>query len=79
MTWKNSDMPNISLFLEGCKADSIAQISQQWNLMQDTMHMHASKQLEVVSWYHTNDDSVHLPDPIAGFTYLSDTNAVMIY
>ena len=37
----------------------------------DTMP-HALKQFEVVSWFHTNDGSVHSPDP--RFTHLSDSN-----
>ena len=33
---------------------------------------HASKQLKVVSWFHTSDGSVYSPDP--RFTHLSDAN-----
>ena len=34
-------------------------------------------QLEVVSWFHMNNDSVHdSPSPNPRFTHLPDTNAI---
>ena len=56
----------ISSFLAGCidllKVKSL-----------DTM-AHASEQVEIICWFHTNDISVHLSDP--KFTPLPDANTV---
>ena len=35
---------------------------------------YASKQLEIISWFHTNDISMHSSDP--KFTHLLDANTV---
>ena len=35
---------------------------------------HASEQLEILSWFHINDISMHLSDP--KFTHLLDVNTV---
>ena len=40
-------------------------------LRMKSLDITTSKQLQVVSWFHTNDGSVHLQDP--RFTCLSDT------
>ena len=67
MTWKNQIWNNA---IEFCRIQnwSNTQNSWKWNLWTP----HASKQLKVVSWFHTNDGSVHSPG--SKFIHLSDAN-----
>ena len=67
LIWNNA----IDFFILGrIQNHSLAQTPWRWNLWTP----HASKQLEIISWFHTNDNSVHSSDP--KFTHLSDANTV---
>ena len=67
LIWNNA----IDFFILGrIQNQSLAQTSWRWNLWTP----HASKQLEIISWFHTNDNSVHSSDP--KFTHLPDANTV---
>ena len=53
------------------------QHTEPYRLLEDEIvrhHVHASKQLEIISWFHTSNISVHSLDP--KFTQSPDTNTV---
>ena len=65
LIWNNA----IDFFILGRIQNwSLAQTPWRWNLWPP----HASKQLEIISWFHTNDISVHSSNP--KFTHLPDAN-----
>ena len=67
LMWNNA----IDFFILGrIQNHSLAQTPWRWNLWTP----HASKQLGIISWFHTNDNSVHSSDP--KFTHLPDANTV---
>ena len=57
------DMEQCHRFLHSWQdTEPVAPLHRRWNLWTPD-HWHASKQLEIISWFHTNDISVHSSDP----------------